>query len=111
MVGDWITIRNFRLMRDERLDEFVTFERMDWILEASMPYHFQLNGMYMLFRTHLGHSHDNDPGSLEHRNILRRAKLDVTKPEYNKAKELIKHSLIARVLDCTRYVVESLLCY
>ncbi|KIP01919.1 hypothetical protein PHLGIDRAFT_79897, partial [Phlebiopsis gigantea 11061_1 CR5-6] len=105
MVGDWLTIRNLRLMKAERVDELSSFQRMDWVQEVPMPFHFQLNAMYMLFRTHIGHANDNDPGSLEHhRQLLRRAKLDTSKPEYNKAKELLRHSLIARVLDCTRYI-------
>ncbi|KLO03916.1 hypothetical protein SCHPADRAFT_799866, partial [Schizopora paradoxa] len=72
LVGDWLTIRNLRLMKDERKDEFSKFARMDWIQEASMPFHFQLNAMYMLVRTHLGFSGDNNPSSLEHhRHLLR----------------------------------------
>jgi hypothetical protein len=101
LVGDWLTIRNLRLMRDERKDEFSSFLRFDWVQEAAMPFYFQLNVMYMLFRTHLGTS--ENPSSLEHhRNLLRRSKLDVKKPENNKAKELVTHSLIACLLDCTR---------
>ena len=104
LVGDWLTIRNLRLMKDERKDEFTSFLRFDWVQEAAMPFHFQLNAMYMLFRTHLGTS--ENPSSLEHhRSLLRRSKLDVKKPEYNKAKELVMHSLIARLLDCTRSVI------
>ncbi|EPS92433.1 hypothetical protein FOMPIDRAFT_1079389, partial [Fomitopsis schrenkii] len=101
LVGDWLTIRNLRLVKDEVAEDLTAFTRMDWIQEVSMPFHFQLNAMYMLFRTHLGHPADNDPSSLEHhRTLLKRCKLDPKKPEYNKAKELLYHSLIARVLDC-----------
>ena len=103
LVGDWLTVRNLRLMKAELMDELSVFRRMTWIQEASMPFHFQLNAMYMLFRAHLGHPADNNPSSLEHhRTLLRRAKLDTKKPEYNKAKELVWHSLVARILDCTR---------
>ena len=103
LVGDWLTIRNLRLMRDERSNEFNPFEKMDWVQEASMPFHFQLNAMYMLFRTHLGYPGNNDSSSLgHHRTLLRCSKLDPKKPEYNLARELVRHSLIARVLDCTR---------
>lgn len=103
MVGDWLTIRNLRLMKKEREDEFNSFERMDWVQEAAMPFHFQLNSMYMLYRTHIGHPDDRNPASLEkHRTLLRRSKLDPKKPEYNKARELVFHSLIARILDCAR---------
>lgn len=102
LVGDWLTIRNLRLMKDERRDEFTSFLRFDWVQEVAMPFHFQLNAMYMLFRTHLGAS--DNPSSLEHhRSLLRRSKLNIKKPEYNKGKELVTHSLIARLLDCTRY--------
>lgn len=107
LVGDWLTIRNLRLMKDERRDEFKSFLRFDWIQEAAMPFHFQLNAVYMLCRTHLGTISQQNPSSLEHhRSLLRRSKLDPKKPEYNKAKELILHSLIARVLDCTRFVLK-----
>lgn len=103
LVGDWLTIRNLRLMKEERRDEFTRFLRFDWVQEAAMPFHFQLNAMYMLCRTHLGTIIQQNPSSLEHhRNLLRRSKLDVKKPEYNKAKELVMHSLIACVLDCAR---------
>jgi hypothetical protein len=102
LVGDWLSIRNLRLMKEERKDESTGFLRFDWVQEAAMPFHFQLNAMYMLFRTHLGTT--ENPSSLEsHRSLLRRSKLDIKKPEYNKAKELVTHSLIARLLDCTRY--------
>ena len=40
LVGDWLTIQNLRLMRDERSNEFNVFEKMDWVQEASMPFHF-----------------------------------------------------------------------
>jgi hypothetical protein len=112
LVGDWLTIRNLRLMKDERQDEFKSFLRFDWIQEAAMPFYFQLNAVYMLCRTHLGTIGQQNPSSLEHhRNILRRSKLDPKKPEYNKAKELIMHSLIAQVLDCTRFVLLKLFYY
>jgi hypothetical protein len=111
LVGDWLTIRNLRLMKEERKDEFLEFQRLNWVQEASMPFHFQLNAVYMICRTHLGFSGDNDPSSLEHhRTILRRSKLDPKKPEYNKAKELVMHSLIARIIDCTRFVQFPVLC-
>lgn len=103
LVGDWLSIRNLRLMKDERAEEFTPYLRLDFIQEASMPFHFQLNALYALCRTHFGIIKQDNPSSLEHhRTLLRRAKLDLKKPEYNKAKELITHSLTARLLDCTR---------
>ncbi|KAH6912024.1 hypothetical protein BKA70DRAFT_1219213 [Coprinopsis sp. MPI-PUGE-AT-0042] len=109
MVGDWLTIRNLRLLSEERKYEFSGFLRFEWIQEVAMPFHFQLNAMYALFRTHLGTSAEalSNPSSLEHhRNLLRRSKLDIKKPEYNKAKELAMHSLNARILDCLRIVLK-----
>ena len=101
-VGDWLTIRNLRLMKYVRITEPGAWGRMDWVQEAAMPFHFQLNAMYMLIRTHLGES-DNDPSSLDrHRTRLGRYKLDKKKPEYSQARELVEHSLIARLLDITR---------
>ncbi|KAF8061436.1 hypothetical protein FPV67DRAFT_1630829 [Lyophyllum atratum] len=108
LVGDWLSIRNLRLMKDERENEFTSFLRFDWVQEVAMPFHFQLNAMYCLFRTHLGTAAQENPSSLEqHRSLLRRSKLDLKKPEYNKAKELVMHSLIARILDCTRLVLKK----
>jgi len=106
-VGDWLTVRNLRLMKHMRITEPDSWGRMDWVQEAAMPFHFQLNAVHMLVRTHLGES-DNDPGCLDrHRARLQRFKLDKKKPEYNQACELIEHSLIARLLDITRFGVNS----
>ncbi|TFK19262.1 hypothetical protein FA15DRAFT_697632 [Coprinopsis marcescibilis] len=59
-----------------------------------------------LFRTHLGTATQANPSSLEHhRTLLRRAKLDLKKPEYNRAQELTNHSLAARLIDCIRIVL------
>jgi len=102
-VGDWLTIRNLRLMKYMRITEPDSWGRMDWVQEAAMPFHFQLNAVHMLVRTHLGES-DDDPSSLDrHRTRLQRYKLDKKKPEYNQACELIEHSLVARLLDITRF--------
>lgn len=102
-VGDWLTIRNLRLMKYIRTSEPGAWGKMDWVQEVAMPFHFQLNAMAMLFRTHLGES-DSDPSCLDrHRTRLRRYKLDKKKPDYNRARELVEHSLIARLLDITRF--------
>ncbi|TBU40577.1 hypothetical protein BD309DRAFT_1046122 [Dichomitus squalens] len=107
LVGDWLSIQNLRLMREEVRYELTLFARMGWVQEASMPFHFQLNAMYMLYCTHLGHPGDQDPGALHHHcTLLRRSKLDSKKPEYNKAEELVEHSLIARVLNCARVLLK-----
>ena len=106
LVGDWLTIRNLRLIKEEREDDESPYLRFDWVQESAMPFHFQLNAMYCLFRTHLGtvaRSLQNPSFLLGHNSILRRPKLDPKKPEYNKARELVMHSLAARILDALRY--------
>ena len=102
-VGDWLTIRNLCLMKYVRMGEPKAWGKMDWVQEAAMPFHFQLNAIYMLIRTHLGEL-DHDASCLDrHRTRLRRYKLDKKKPEYNQARELVEHLLIACLLDITRY--------
>ena len=102
-VGDWLTIRNLRLMKYVRMTEPEAWGRMSWVQEAAMPFHFQLNAIYMLIHTHLGES-DKDASCLDrHRTCLRRFKLDKKKPDYHQARELIEHSLTARLLDITRF--------
>ncbi|KAI1783366.1 hypothetical protein LXA43DRAFT_977173 [Ganoderma leucocontextum] len=87
-------------------EEMIDTELHLLVQECAMPFHFQLNAMYMLFQTYLGHTGNNDPGSLEHhRTLLYHAKLDLKKPEYNKAKELLYHSLIAHIIDCIWYYI------
>ena len=103
LVGDWLTIRNLRLMKFIRATEPESWGRMDWVQEAAMPFHFQLNAVNMFIRAHLGES-DRDPSCLDrHRARLQRYKIDKKKPEYNQACELIEHSLVARLLDITRF--------
>lgn len=102
-VGDWMTIRNLRSMKRMRMSEPESWGRMDWVQEVAMPFHFQLNAVHMLIRAHLGES-DKDPSCLDrHRTRLQRYKVDKKKPEYNQACELIEHSLVARLLDITRF--------
>lgn len=101
-VGDWMSIRNLRSMKYHRLAEPEPWGRMEWVQEASMPFHFQLNAVHMLIIAHLGES-DKDPSSLDrHQTCLQRFKVDKKKPEYNQTCELIEHSLIARLFDITR---------
>ena len=102
-VGDWLTIRNLRLMKYIHMMEPEAWGRMDWIQEAAMPFHFQLNAVYMIIRTHLGESADDASCLDRHRTRLRRYKLDKKKPEYHHARELVEHLLTARLLDITRY--------
>jgi hypothetical protein len=78
-VGDWLTIRNLRLMKYIRMTEPEAWGRMDWVQEAAMPFHFQLNAVYMLIRTHLGES-DSDASCLD-RHRVRSAALQVGQKE------------------------------
>lgn len=55
-VGDWLTIRNFRLAAMERSTEFSDFEKMNWLVVESMPFHYMLNAIYIIFCTYLGHA-------------------------------------------------------
>lgn len=106
MVGDWLTIWNLRLMKSELEDQLTPFATMNWVQEASMPFHFQINAVHMLFKTHIGHAGDNNLSSLEsHGRILKWAAIDVKKSEYNRGRELIKHSLVTQVINCTRSVI------
>jgi len=94
LVGDWLTIQNLQLMKEEWKHEFLEFQRLNWVQKASMPFHCQLNTVYIICDTHLGFSDDNDPSLLEHHYmILRPSKSDPKKPEYNKAKELVMHKV------------------
>lgn len=109
MVGDWLTIRNLRLMREERKYEFTRYLRMSWVQEWSMPFHFQLNAMYALYRTHLGTAAQalQNASSLEHqRSLTGRYKFDGKKPDYNTAKDFAFTSLAARILDALMYVIQ-----
>jgi hypothetical protein len=105
MNGDWLSIRNLRLMQHERQFESNPYNRMDWVGDASGPFHVQLNNMYCMYRTHVGDSKDGDPASLSaHNTVLCRAKFDTKKPKYNKARQLLLHSLTAWIFDIARYV-------
>jgi hypothetical protein len=107
MAGDWLSVRNIRLVERERMFEWEPYQKMNWIMAVSGPFHFQLNFVYALYRTHIGHAKDNDPASLHAHNVLfRRAKLDDKKPDYHKAWELLFHSLTARILDVTRIILD-----
>jgi hypothetical protein len=104
MNGDWLSICNLRLMRHERQFESEPYPRMDWVGDASGPFHYLLNNLYCVFQTHNGDGKDRDPASLSaHNTLLRQAKFDAKKPEYNKGRQLLMHSLTARILDIARY--------
>lgn len=37
LVGDWLTIWNLWLIREEQSNEFNVFKKMDWVQESSIP--------------------------------------------------------------------------
>lgn len=99
MQGDWLTSRNLRLARQERVDDVDSMERLEYVEEISALWHFALQYTHLMMRVHFGHA-VLDPTSLAaHKGLLRRT-WDVTKPNYAAAKALIRHSLIARLLHC-----------
>jgi hypothetical protein len=105
MSGDWLSIRNIRLAKFEQQFEVNRYHSCNWLEDGSGLFHFGMNNVYCLYWTHIGHAKDGDTASLSaHNTILRRAKLDLKKPEYNKAWQLLLHSLTARILDIARYV-------
>lgn len=102
ILGDWLTSANLRAARRDRADDIDTMERLEYTEELSMLWHFALQSMHMIMRTHLGNS-VLDPTSLAaHKGLLGRV-WDVNKPNYAAAKALIRHSLIARILHIVMY--------
>ena len=78
------------------ITELDPWGQMDWVQEVAMPFHFQPNALNMLTWTHLGEL-DQDPSCLDQHHTC----LQCYKLEYNQACKLIKHSLIAHLLDIT----------
>jgi hypothetical protein len=104
ILGDWLTSNNLRAARRDRVDDVNSMERLEYAEELSMLWHFALQNTHMIMRTHLGNS-VLDPTSLSaHKGLLGRV-WDPNKPNYAAAKSLIRHSLIARLLHITMYVL------
>lgn len=103
IIGDLRTIQNLRGARRDHADDISRLYRMEHIQELSALFHWVMNAIHMLVRTHLGNL-VQDPGSLSnHKDLLGRVR-DVNKPDYAAAKSLIRHSLIARLLHIVMYV-------
>ncbi|KZV98769.1 hypothetical protein EXIGLDRAFT_746479 [Exidia glandulosa HHB12029] len=99
MAGDYLTVRNIRSARYQRQDDHNSVERLETIMPQAQLFHFQLNAVDMVLKEHLGDS-IRDPGSLsKHKDILMRT-FDTSKTDYANARALIRHSLIARILQC-----------
>ncbi|KZV91571.1 hypothetical protein EXIGLDRAFT_837044 [Exidia glandulosa HHB12029] len=99
MAGDYLTVRNIRSARHQRQDDHNAVERLETILPQAQLFHFQLNAVDMVLKEHLGDA-VRDPGSLsKHKDVLMRT-FDTSKTDYANARALIRHSLIARVLQC-----------
>ena len=89
---------NLRAARREHVDDVSPKEQLLNLKEVSVLWHYGLNALHMIVKMHLGNS-INDPGSLaSHKGLLGRV-WDVNKPDYAAAKSLVRHSLIARILN------------
>jgi hypothetical protein len=97
--GDWLTSNNTRAAKRDRTNDIDSMERLDYVSELSAPWHFALNATHMLMRSHLGNAILDPTGLAAHKGMLHRV-WDVNKPNYAKAKSLIQHSLITRLLHC-----------
>ncbi|KAL1657870.1 hypothetical protein GGF50DRAFT_121406 [Schizophyllum commune] len=96
VTGDWLSSNNVRLARRDRSDDVDSMERLEYVEELSMLWHFALQATHMIMRTHYGRA-GLDPTSLaSHKGLLRRT-WDVNKANYAAAKSLTRHSLIARI--------------
>ncbi|TFY63199.1 hypothetical protein EVJ58_g3390 [Rhodofomes roseus] len=99
MQGDWLTARNLRKAKAERVDDVDTMERLEYVEETSALWHFALQASHMLMRVHFGNATMDRTSLAAHKGLLRRT-WDVAKPNYAAAKALVRHSLIARLLHC-----------
>lgn len=98
ILGDYLTSRNIRGAARLRVDDVNDMERLSYIQEISQLFHFSLNALHMIVRTHFGRG-ATDPGSLSaHKEVLGRT-WDPNKPDYSNAKALVTHSLVARMWD------------
>jgi hypothetical protein len=100
--GDWLSSNNTRAAKRDCANDINSMERLDYVDELSALWHFALNATHMLMRTHLGNSILNPTGLAAHKGMLHRV-WDVNKPNYAEAKSLIRHSLIARILNCVMF--------
>lgn len=97
--GDWLTSANFRGARRDRSDDHNSMERLEYGFPLSTLWHYALQATHMIMRTHFGHSVVEDPTCLRaHKDLLHRT-WDANKPNYAASKALIRHSLIARLLN------------
>ncbi|KAH9922988.1 uncharacterized protein B0H18DRAFT_935100 [Fomitopsis serialis] len=105
MQGDWLTARNLRVARRERVDDVDSMERLEYVEETSALWHFALQATHMLMRVHFGNSTLDRSSLATHKGLLHRT-WDASKPNYAAAKALIRHSLIARLLHCVMEIGE-----
>lgn len=97
MQGDWLTVRNLRIAKHERVDDIDSMECLEYVEETSALWHFALQATHMLMCTHFGHATVDLTSLAAHKGLLH-CTWDVDKPNYAAAKALIRHSLIARLL-------------
>lgn len=95
-VGDWLSSNNIRLARSDRRNDVDGYERMDYVEEESMLFHFALNYGQLLIRAHAGDGVQDPTSLLYHKGLLGRI-WDINTANYAAVKSLVRHSLIARL--------------
>lgn len=79
-------------------------ERLEYASELSALWHFALDATHMLMKTHLSNPILDPTRLAAHKAVLHRV-WDVNKPNYAKAKSLIRHLLITHLLDAVMYSI------
>lgn len=98
--GDWLTVNNLRLAQEERFDDVDSMERIEYAIPLGALWHTGFNAVKMILKIHKGEGANLlDPAALkQHKDLLNRT-WDINDADYAPAKSLIRHSLIARILD------------
>ncbi|KLO12438.1 hypothetical protein SCHPADRAFT_795811, partial [Schizopora paradoxa] len=98
--GDWLTVNNLRLAKNQRYEDVNSFEKIEYAIPEGALWHMGYNAVKMTVKTHKGEGANLlDPAALkQHKDLLNRT-WDINDPDYAPAKSLIRHSLIARILN------------
>jgi hypothetical protein len=70
VLGDWLTSNNLRRAWQNRADDINSMERMEYIEELSSLWHYALQSMHCLMRTHLGQAVLNPTSLAAHKGLL-----------------------------------------
>jgi len=103
VMGDRLTANNLCAAWCKQIDNTSPLEQLLNPKEVSVLWHYGLNVLHMIIKTHLGNSIDN-PGSLASHKGLLGWVWDVNKPDYAAAKSLVRHSLIVCILNIIMWV-------